>query len=126
MPRLMSVDDRVRGSFQYPGATLYIVGPYRAETPEGIARNIATAAGVWDALTEAGYHAICPHTASAALDSIRERDDAFWLDWTMRLMLLCDGVAIMDGWEESAGSVAEVERARAAGLYVGTVGEWLG
>ena len=35
-----------------------------------------------------------------------------------------DGIAVLDGWEESKGAQAEVALARALGKPVRTVGEW--
>lgn len=48
-----------------------------------------------------------------------------YLRRALRLMLECDGVAILDGWERSRGARLEAEVAAQLGMRVDTVKGWL-
>lgn len=94
---------------------VYIIGPYRADTELGIALNVGRAAAVWRELTEAGYHAFCPHTASGPLDfhNGAPLGDRFWLDWTLEELRRSDACVLVpdaDGltpMHDSLGAAAE-------------------
>jgi hypothetical protein len=44
---------------------------------------------------------------------------------SMAELATCDGVALLDGWEASAGTAQEIALARSLRLTVGTVDEWM-
>ena len=48
-----------------------------------------------------------------------------YLRRALRLMLECDGVAVLDGWERSRGARLEVEVAEQIGMRVDSVEGWL-
>jgi hypothetical protein len=54
--------------------------------------------------------------------------DPTWADY-MRLgltqMLTCEGIALLPGWESSRGASLEVHVARALGMEVADLGDWL-
>jgi hypothetical protein len=78
------------------------------------------------------------HDAAARLSAIGHRvidpsrhgadPDKAWTDFLRRDLadlLICEGVAVLDGWEGSRGANLEVYVARALEIPVRTVDEWL-
>lgn len=54
--------------------------------------------------------------------------DALWskhMRADIPLLLACDGVALMDGWEDSKGAQLERHIAMSCGIWVMSVGAWL-
>ena len=95
-----------------PIPLLYVAGPYRADTREGIELNIQSARAVAVRAAKKGWAVICPHLNTAHMDELApELDDQFWLDATMEMMRRCDAVVLVQGWSESNGSCAEIEEA---------------
>lgn len=95
---------------------VYIAGPYRSGSVEGLSQNIYNAALVRDDVIRMGCVAVCPHVMFNDCDV--ECSDRFWLAATQQLMLNCDAVVLVDGWERSHGTRAEVVAARQAGIPV--------
>jgi len=95
---------------------LYVIGPYRARTIREIVENIRRAEAVALKYWRQGYSVICPHTNSALFDGALNDEDI--LDGCLEIMGRCDGVVVLPGWQESAGSVAEVAKARSAGQEI--------
>jgi hypothetical protein len=92
-----------------PPLLIYVAGPYRAPTTWGINCNIHKAR-VWGAaLAKLGVYPVIPHSNTAHFDGIA--DDKFWLDGTMQLLHRCDAAIFIEGWQDSSGSRAEMERA---------------
>lgn len=100
----------------------YIAGPYRAETPWKIARNIRAASEVALKYSKLGYAVICPHANTAHMDG--ELPDSFWLEATLELMRRCDVVVMMAGWRKSSGARAEYVEANRLGKSI--VLDWVG
>lgn len=101
-----------------PRNVLYIAGPMTGY-PEF---NLPAFASATTRLTAAGYHAVNPgrHGVDPAMT---------WTDYVRRglseLVNLCDGVALMDGWEASRGATLEYTVARALGMRIHPVAAWL-
>jgi hypothetical protein len=92
-----------------PPLLIYVAGPYRAPTTWGIHCNIHKAR-VWGAeLAKLGAYPVIPHSNTAHFDGIA--DDNFWLDGTMQLLHRCDAAIFIEGWRDSSGARAEMERA---------------
>ena len=74
-------------------------------------------------LQEAGFETSNPARHGAADES------KTWADF-MRLdiadMLLCDGIALLDGWQESRGAKLEVHLADELEIPVKLLDDWLG
>lgn len=59
-----------------------------------------------------GWLPLCPHMNSAHMDAdLPDLGDAFWLRAAMELMERCDAVVLIEGWDCSAGTLAEIARA---------------
>lgn len=99
--------------------TVYICGPYRNSTREGVQMNITSALQVAKLASLKGWAALCPHANSGHLDAIApELDDQFWLDATMELMRRCDAVVLCPGWQRSEGSKGEIAEAESLGIPI--------
>lgn len=95
---------------------IYIAGPYRAETERGVVLNIRKAEDLALEVWRRGHAVLCPHKNTALLGGACP--DETWLRGDITLMLRCDAVLLVEGWERSSGTRAEVDAARAAGLPV--------
>lgn len=93
---------------------VYVIGPYRARTPNLIYHNIHEARAVAEELWERGYAVICPHLNSAFMDGLVP-DDAF-LRADHVLLRRSDAFALVKGWQASEGSREEVRLALDWGL----------
>ena len=72
-------------------------------------------------LRQAGYNVINPCTV--VLD-----DSATWEDYMkagIPLMLMCDGVAVLPGWEDSAGARLEVDIAQRLNMLTKDIHGWV-
>ena len=97
----------------------YIAGPYRApnvltdvERVARIAENARAAAVAGLAVAARGWVPVVPHTMTltmAVLDTRQTISEAQWLEITLALCLRCDGILMIDGWEDSVGARAEAE-----------------
>ena len=77
-------------------------------------------------LRRAGYEPASPAEIGAP---VAARDgDSDWLGWMrtcMRLLATCDGVALLPGWRDSRGAMAEADWAESVGLPVKELEEWV-
>jgi hypothetical protein len=86
---------------------LYVAGPYRADTPEGVAVNIQRAREVAIAIWEAGHYALCPHLNTARFEVDCHVPDQAYLDGDIVMLSRCDGIVMVPGWGSSDGAGAE-------------------
>lgn len=93
---------------------LYVAGPYRGD----VAGNITSAKKVSIELWNAGHTVICPHMNSAHLELDCTLEDSEWLDRCTDLLMRCDGVVLVPGWDSSTGTKEEIDYARKAGIPV--------
>jgi len=94
----------------------YIAGPYRAPTVRGIVENIQAAEAVALKYWRAGYAVICPHKNSSLFDGAAEDD--VWIEGDKEILLRCDVLVAMRGWERSAGATEEVDEAERLGKEI--------
>ncbi len=109
--------DRAHQEAAKRGVPLYIAGPMT-----GIAElNYPAFHAAKDALRTAGFGVRSPtdHEVDGDLE---------WEDWMRRdipLLLECEGVAVLPGWENSRGASLEVHIAKALDMPVLSLDEWL-
>jgi hypothetical protein len=90
---------------------LYVAGPYRAPTPEGVQANIDKARAAAQSLWSKGWAVICPHMNSAHFEGEPSIYMAGDLAIIERLDPEKDAIYMLEGWEDSVGSCAEEWRA---------------
>jgi len=106
---------------KFPNNLIYIAGPYSAETPEDVLRNVNLAIDAWLHLYSNGWTPICPHLSHF----IHERNNAThcidfityekWLEYDEKLLAMCDSVALLS---RSSGADKEVAFAQEHGIIV--------
>jgi hypothetical protein len=99
-----------------PLALVYIAGPFRAETPYGVRRNVERARDLGFHVAVLGGYPIIPHTMTCDFDKCLT--DQFWLDGTMALLRVCHAVVLESRWAASRGARAEKLEAERLGLAV--------
>lgn len=89
---------------------VYIAGPYSANTQQEIEANITRAIGaaVWCAEHRIFY--FCPHMNSAYMDKLSPNTPVlFYYAMDEEILSRCDAVLVLPGWENSEGTLAEIE-----------------
>lgn len=99
--------------------TVYVAGPYRSKSREGVQMNIQSAMQVGKLACLKGWSPVVPHANTAMLDElVPELGDQFWLDATMELMRRCDAVVLAPGWQRSEGVKGELNEADRLGIPI--------
>lgn len=96
--------------------TVYVAGPYRADTVYEIKRNIRAAEDATETLISMGYAVICPHLITKFCDGLQADEWFLWAGLT--LLDKADFVVLTHGWEASAGTQKEIEFARKSGMPI--------
>jgi len=98
---------------------VYISGPYSDDDPEQLDANIEQAREAAGAILTRGHHPFCPHSMFANFDErfphISERE---FLLADLAFLPFCHVLLQLPGWEDSAGSLIELEDAERLGLLV--------
>lgn len=86
---------------------VYVAGPYRASHPWMVELNIRAAEEVAHKLLdlEPNIVPVVPHSMYRYFDGTR--DDQYWLDATMQLLLRCDELVMLPNWLTSEGTIGE-------------------
>lgn len=95
---------------------VYVAGPYRSATEWGVVGNIRAAEAVALSLWTLGFSVICPHKNTAFFGGAQP--DAVWLKGDITMLLRCDAVCTVEGWENSSGTRAEIDAATQHGIPV--------
>lgn len=95
---------------------LYIAGPYRSKTVNGIYNNISEARKRMEWAWLNNYTPICPHTNSAFTDGLVSDD--ILLAGCQKMLSVCDTILMMNGWEQSKGARDEYNLALELGLKI--------
>jgi hypothetical protein len=97
---------------------IYVSGPYRALTPEGVQANINRARIAAQSLWAKGWAVICPHMNSAHF----EGESQMYLDGDLaiidRLDPEKDALYMLRGWVKSNGACDEWHQAHRDGIQV--------
>lgn len=86
---------------------LYTAGPYSANTKERIEHNVQVAHDVAEELWQMGFAVICPQKNSAFMKG--EWED--FMSGDIEIIMRCDGVVMLPGWEDSRGATLEYNEA---------------
>ncbi len=95
---------------------VFVAGPYRAATENGVHENIGRARAVALPLWRPGVMVFCPHLNSAFMGGAQP--DRVFLDGALAMLAKCDAVVLVPGWERSTGTQAEIELANRLGIPV--------
>jgi hypothetical protein len=109
-----------KGGIPTPSKFLvYISGPYRASTPEGIERNVENAARVASEFWNEGYSVICPHLNTHRISQIYpEITGEEYIAGDLTQVDRCDAVVFLPGWSSSEGTMQEMIHAQNGGIPV--------
>lgn len=95
---------------------VYVAGPYSATTVKGRSKNIKAAWKVGCQVATLGVYPVVPHMNTAHMDKLQ--DWQWWIDATLELMLRCNAVLMIEGWEASKGARGEEAMAKKVGIPV--------
>lgn len=95
---------------------VYIAGPYRAATLFELEANIRRARDRAVDAVRAGHYPVVPHLCTGLMDGLA--DDEHFLAGARELLHRCDELWLVEGWERSAGTLAEVCHAWDVGIRI--------
>ena len=99
----------------------YIAGAYRAPTESGVRQNIERARAVAERMWAKGYAAFCPHLNTAFMGGVCP--DHYFLEGDLEWLRFTSFVVLVDGWEQSKGTQAEIAYAHKMHIPVLTEAE---
>lgn len=90
---------------------VYVAGPYRAidNNWELVCWNVKAASDMAAFLMLNGIEVVCPHSMTHGYERYKFLSDADFLRNGLELLRRCDAVILLDGWEQSQGTLAEIE-----------------
>lgn len=93
---------------------VYIAGPFRAPDGWGVACNVHWAEQAGREVARLGAVPLIPHSIGARMAGTET--DSYWIGATLELMRRADAVLVLPGYEQSIGTLGEIEEARRSGL----------
>ena len=99
---------------------IYVAGPYSADNVLDVLKNIGRGEKACAELFAAGYAPFCPwHDKSYVTDNPEgEFTVQQFYDFSMAWMEVSDAVLVLSGWQNSKGTIKEIERAQQLGIPV--------
>ena len=89
----------------------YVAGPYRSKKGEhAVLTNIRNAEAIAIELWKMGFPCLTPHLNTRLFGGVVESDQV-WLDGDLIMLIRCDFVVLIAGWENSSGTCTEIEEA---------------
>lgn len=97
---------------------VFIAGPLSAESTEGMRENVRIAESYQQALAKCGVYSYCPHAHTHwRVESGQDISGDFYHDWHMAFLnAVCGAVVALPGWQNSKGSMMDVEEAKQKGM----------
>lgn len=101
--------------------TVYIAGPMTGLPKQNYPAFNAAAAR----LRALGYEVLNPVDSEAENHKKGPQSHAWYMRRAVRMVSHADGIALLPGWEKSAGAALEVQIGRALELEIQTLGGWV-
>lgn len=95
---------------------IYVAGPFSGETAWDVEKNVRNAEQAGWRIAEQGGMPVIPHANSRFF--FGQFTAQFWYDGTMELMRRCDAIFVLPGFQNSKGTLAEIEEAEAKKIPV--------
>lgn len=90
---------------------IYVAGALFGPNDWEIRRNIHKAATIGYEVAKAGAYPFIPHTNTGSV-FMGTMTPEFWYEGTLEVLRRCDAMILVPGWEESKGTIGELEEAR--------------
>ena len=85
-----------------------VIGPFRGENHWEVYKKINKAEQLHYQVFENGFYSFCPHNNTRHFEG--SLSDDIWLGYCQAFIeKFADGVILVDGWENSSGTKAEIE-----------------
>ena len=99
---------------------IYVAGPYSADNVLDVLKNIGRGEKMCAQLFNNGYAPFCPwHDKSYVTDAPEaEFTVEQFYNYSMAWLDVSDAVLLLDGWENSKGTLAEIDRAQSLGIPI--------
>lgn len=95
--------------------TIFVIGPYNADSYEQKLHNINIAATAAKYLWSSGWAVICPHLNSALFEHSIASEDAFYEGY-QSILRACSAGFVLPNWDSSKGSLGEISIAARFGI----------
>jgi hypothetical protein len=90
---------------------VYISGPYSHKTAEERVGNVSRAREAMVQLLTAGAAVFCPHTMTEGLEHDDRLTYEHFMDNDLEWLRQCNAMLLLPGWENSKGTLIELEEA---------------
>ncbi len=99
---------------------VYVAGPYTGKTPEEVDANIDRARELAiKVCNDKGWMPLTPHLNTGTIGTMcRNASESFWIAAYLRILGSTDAVVLVPGWENSPGTLLEIEEAKRKGIPV--------
>lgn len=107
---------------------VYVAGPFRSKDGTRtidnteVVENICKAQEVAATLWQAGFAVLCPHANSSFMADPKNDDDKItaeqYYHGDFKMLMSCDAIYMIDGWQQSQGAIGEMEFAKSLGMPV--------
>ena len=100
---------------------VYIAGAMRDHSPIVFLNNLQKGIRAGAELVMAGYAPFCPMLDSQYFLQLREPEEItakMIMDVSMEWLMQCSAVLVLPGWENSEGTIREINRARIVSIPV--------
>jgi len=101
---------------------IYVAGPYSAGNVIDVLKNIGVGRKMCAKLFQIGFHPFCPWSDASFIIDNPEADFTIeqFYKYSIEWLKASDAVFLVPGWQDSAGTLAEIKEAGSLGIPVFT------